>query len=138
MSHTVIVHGGLVPGLALEKQDPNSVMNMRSIDLRSHVPSAKHFYECKERDRWGRRYAVPWSKLWTKYQDRVAYDDRISVVYGHDALAGVTVRDWSWGLDGRCARGGTLNALVIGGEGRKHQKGEAGRSLVSVKCKGYK
>jgi hypothetical protein len=40
MGQVVVVHGGLVPGLALDKQDPSSVMNMRTIDLDTHVPSA--------------------------------------------------------------------------------------------------
>jgi Calcineurin-like phosphoesterase len=35
----VIVHAGLTPGVSLEKQDPFQVMNMRSIDLQSRVPS---------------------------------------------------------------------------------------------------
>lgn len=39
MGETLVVHGGLVPGVALEKQDPVSVMNMRTLDLESRVPS---------------------------------------------------------------------------------------------------
>jgi hypothetical protein len=39
MDEVVVVHGGLVPGIALEKQDPFSVMNMRTIDLNTHVPN---------------------------------------------------------------------------------------------------
>jgi len=39
MNEVVVVHGGLVPGISLAKQDPFSVMNMRSIDLETHVPS---------------------------------------------------------------------------------------------------
>jgi hypothetical protein len=35
----VVVHGGLVPGVQLDKQDPFLVMNMRSIDLTTRVPS---------------------------------------------------------------------------------------------------
>jgi hypothetical protein len=35
----VVVHAGLLPGLPLEKQDPFLVMNMRSIDLETRVPS---------------------------------------------------------------------------------------------------
>lgn len=35
-----VVHGGLVPGVRLEKQDPMGVMHMRTIDLDSHVPSS--------------------------------------------------------------------------------------------------
>lgn len=40
MGRVVVVHGGLVPGLDLEKQDPSSVMTMRTIDLGTHVPSS--------------------------------------------------------------------------------------------------
>jgi hypothetical protein len=35
----VVVHAGLVPGVDMEKQDPFLVMNMRSIDLGTRVPS---------------------------------------------------------------------------------------------------
>jgi 3',5'-cyclic AMP phosphodiesterase CpdA len=38
----VVVHGGLVPGVDYEKQDPSSVMTMRTIDLDTHVPSPSH------------------------------------------------------------------------------------------------
>lgn len=40
MGRVVVVHGGLVPGVDLENQDPSSVMNMRTIDLKTHVPSS--------------------------------------------------------------------------------------------------
>ena len=33
MGHVVVVHGGLVPGIENEGQDPLSVMTMRTIDL---------------------------------------------------------------------------------------------------------
>ena len=39
MGETIVVHGGLVPGVELEKQDPVSVMNMRTLDLETRVPS---------------------------------------------------------------------------------------------------
>ena len=39
MGKVVVVHAGLVPGLKLEKQDPIAVMNMRTVDLDTHVPS---------------------------------------------------------------------------------------------------
>jgi hypothetical protein len=40
MGNVHVVHGGLVPGVRLEKQDPVGVMHMRTIDLDSHVPSS--------------------------------------------------------------------------------------------------
>jgi hypothetical protein len=40
LGQVVVVHGGLVPGVELDKQDPSSVMNMLTIDLDTHVPSS--------------------------------------------------------------------------------------------------
>lgn len=54
-----IVHGGLVPGLPLTRQDPYAVMNMRSMSPSSHVPS-------RERDK-----GVPWEHIWGWYNDRL-------------------------------------------------------------------
>lgn len=34
----VVVHGGLVPGVPLENQDPAAIMTMRTIDAELHVP----------------------------------------------------------------------------------------------------
>jgi hypothetical protein len=48
----VVVHAGLVPGVKLERQDPFLVMNMRTIDLATRVPSE---------DRKGE----PWEKVST-------------------------------------------------------------------------
>ena len=46
----VAVHAGLAPGVGLEKQDPFQVMNMRTIDLQSRVPSES-------------RLGEPWEKV---------------------------------------------------------------------------
>jgi len=40
MGQVVVVHGGLVPGVDLDRQDPYSVMNMRTVDLETHVPNS--------------------------------------------------------------------------------------------------
>lgn len=48
----VVVHAGLAPGVKLERQDPFLVMNMRTIDLATRVPSE---------DRKGE----PWDKVRT-------------------------------------------------------------------------
>lgn len=39
MGEVHVVHAGLVPGVKLERQDPTGVMNMRTIDMETHVPS---------------------------------------------------------------------------------------------------
>jgi hypothetical protein len=46
----VVAHAGLVPGVGLERQDPFQVMNMRSIDLKTRVPSEE-------------RKGEPWEKV---------------------------------------------------------------------------
>ena len=40
MGQVVVAHAGIVPGVDLEKQDPSMVMSMRTMDLRTHVPSS--------------------------------------------------------------------------------------------------
>lgn len=39
MGQLLVVHAGLVPGINLNAQDPYFVMNMRTIDLKTHIPS---------------------------------------------------------------------------------------------------
>ena len=50
MGHVVVVHGGLVPGISHERQDPLGVMTMRTIDLDNHFPNSSS-------------EGVPWSKV---------------------------------------------------------------------------
>lgn len=130
VGEVVVVHAGLVPGVELEKQDPSSVMNMRTIDLETHVPS-------KQRD------GMPWSKLWNKHQHLLAPKKKsadsenkkdsvkhTTVIYGHDAKRGLQIKKYSKGLDTGCITGGRLTALVMseGGE----------QKLYSVKCKDHR
>ena len=50
MGQVLVVHAGLVPGLNLDSQDPYFAMNMRTIDLKTHIPSDS-------------RDGTPWSKV---------------------------------------------------------------------------
>lgn len=50
VGQVVVAHGGLVPGIELEKQDPSAVMTMRTIDKGTHVPSSSS-------------KGVPWAKV---------------------------------------------------------------------------
>lgn len=130
---TVVVHGGLVPGVPLEQQDPSSVMNIRILDLNTHVPSKQHEQEG----------SVPWYILWNKYQESLAIRQRLAqlkslgraklaekpmtVIYGHDAKKGLQIHKYSKGLDSGCVRGDKLTALVIQGDGKQE--------IVQVDCK---
>ncbi|KAI9832162.1 MAG: hypothetical protein M1819_004513 [Sarea resinae] len=118
MGEVVVVHAGLVPGLDLNRQDPFNVMNMRSVDLETHVPSET-------------RSGMPWEKLWNYFQSSVPKVKRSTVIYGHDSKRGLTIQQYSKGLDSGCVNGNELTALVIeGGRFSAMQK------LVKVKCKG--
>ncbi|KAK5118427.1 hypothetical protein LTR62_002941 [Meristemomyces frigidus] len=59
----LVIHAGLVPHVPLERQDPYFVMNMRTIDHKTHVPSALR--ETKK----GR--SKPWIELWNWYNSRL-------------------------------------------------------------------
>lgn len=129
----VVVHGGLVPGLPLEAQDPVSIMNMRSIDLKTHVPSKLHHHNNKG--------SKPWFKIWGKYQRLLPAmtkwtgakkpklgpeTKQMTVIYGHDARMGLQISRFSKGLDSNCARAGQLTALVLDEQG--HQQ------VVQIQC----
>jgi len=110
----VVAHAGLAPGVALEKQDPYAVMNMRTVDLQTLAPLE---------DRTG----AEWEKVWEKYQERVPEEERTTIVYGHDSKRGLNIQKWSKGLDTGCVNGGTLTALIVEGTGNM--------TLESVPCK---
>ncbi|KAI9841988.1 MAG: hypothetical protein M1837_007554 [Sclerophora amabilis] len=119
MGNVVVVHGGLVPGVALGNQDAYNVMNMRTIDLESHVPSEN-------------RDGVAWTRLWNRYQDQLPSEERSFVVYGHDAGRGLSINEYSKGIDSGCFRGGKLTAFIVEGG-----KGKVSSTLASVACKDY-
>ena len=135
-----IVHAGLTPGVSLLQQDPISVMNMRSVDLRNHVPSS-----CpapvpgidpprrKDYDMRNRLAIKPWPVLWNAWQDMQPKKERQTVVYGHDSKRGVVQGSWSLGLDGGCVKGGKLAALVI----EESARGDVTKQVVSVPCRDY-
>jgi hypothetical protein len=111
----VVVHGGLVPGVALDRQDPFHVMNMRTIDLVSRVPTEM-------------RSGEPWYKVWNHYQKKkVPEHSRVTVIYGHDAKKGLKIKDYTRGLDSSCVSGGKLTAMVIDEQGHE--------TLHSVSCR---
>lgn len=136
MGELLVVHGGLVPSLPLERQDPWMVMNMRSIHLGTWVPSDGRGRGSKN---------VDWFKLWNGWQRRLvksATDDGEldedkakekgqTVIYGHDSKRGLQITEWTRGIDTRCVKGGKLTAVII----EKGKKGKTKESLVSVKCK---
>lgn len=129
LGEVVVVHAGLVPGVPLENQDPWAVMNMRVIDLDSHVPS-----ESYEADG-----GVHWARLWNVFQKLLPSQQtnasgptpkHTTIIYGHDARRGLQMQKFTKGLDSSCVRGGKLTALVLTDGGAIE--------LVQVPCKDYR
>ncbi|KAF2434395.1 Ser/Thr protein phosphatase family protein-like protein [Tothia fuscella] len=113
----VVAHAGLAPGVTLDRQDPFLVMNMRTIDLQTRVPSE---------DRKGE----PWEKIWNHHQSHLhPPNQRTTVIYGHDSKRGLNIQTYSRGLDSSCLKGGQLTALIIDSRGKQ--------KIVSVDCKKY-
>ncbi|KAF3480108.1 bis(5'-nucleosyl)-tetraphosphatase, symmetrical [Arthroderma uncinatum] len=120
MGDVVVVHGGLLPGVPLERQDPSSVMHMRTIDLDTHTPSNSQ------------TAGTAWSKVFDEHQSRISKEkgsQPTTVIYGHDAKDSPVIRKYTKGLDTSCVRGGKLTALIIEDGGKQR--------LKQVKCKGY-
>lgn len=87
----IVVHGGLVPGVPLEQQERDWLLNLRSITPEG-APS-------KRADA-----GAPWAAGWTGPEH---------VVFGHDALRGLQQHPHATGLDTACVYGRSLTALVL-------------------------
>ena len=86
-----VVHAGLRPGVPLAKQDPNHLLNMRSLCEDGRVS-----FRADE--------GVPWASRWTGTD---------LVVFGHDAIRGLQRYEQAIGLDTGCVYGGKLTALLL-------------------------
>jgi predicted phosphodiesterase len=86
-----VVHGGLMPGVAVEAQEPELMLNLRSITPEGE-PSKKM------------DAGAPWASLWKGPE---------LVIFGHDALRGVQRHPHAIGLDSGCVYGGWLTAYVL-------------------------
>jgi predicted phosphodiesterase len=87
----LIVHGGIVPGVALEAHDPELLMNMRTLR-----PDGTGSRRPEDGVLWGARWPGP---------ERV--------VFGHHATAGLQRHPHALGLDTGCVYGHSLTALVL-------------------------
>ncbi len=89
--NALVVHAGLVPGVALAAQDPSLLMNLRSV--RADGTGSKRPDE-----------GVAWGSLWHGPE---------LVLFGHHASAGLQEYPFAIGLDTGCVYGGKLSALIL-------------------------
>ncbi len=88
---TIVVHAGLVPGIALEQQEENALLNIRSLT---------------KGGTWSKSYedGEPWPSKW-KGPERI--------VFGHDAMRGLQRWPFALGLDTGCCYGKSLTGLLL-------------------------
>lgn len=89
--NVVAVHAGLVPGVPLEQQREDELLNLRSI-APDGTPS-------KRVDG-----GAPWGSHWKGPE---------LVIFGHDAMRGIQRHPYALGLDSGCVYGGRLTAYVL-------------------------
>ena len=138
----VVVHAGVVPGTALEHQDFETMMRIRTIALNRFQVDAR-----SRRGRGADRNSLSMA-LRTAPQAPTMRSRQIEsgnvlwgtrwvgpphIVFGHNAAPGLQLHPWATGLDTGCVYGGRLTALVLGA-GRKVPRDLAARRalLVSV------
>ena len=86
----VVVHGGMVAGVPVEKQARDNLLHMRSVTADGQ-PSK-------------RIEGVPWGALWTGPEH---------AVFGHDAIRGLQAHPHATGLDTGCVYGRELTGLLL-------------------------
>ncbi len=92
-----IIHAGLLPGLPIEKQDPQTLLHIRSVSVKTvNVRDARGSAKKAAFVRWGTLYEGP-----------------PHIVFGHNALGGLQLHPWATGLDTGCVYGGRLTAMVL-------------------------
>jgi hypothetical protein len=89
--NVLVVHGGVVPGVPLEQQDPELLMNMRTLR-----PDGTGSRRPEDGVLWGSRWPGP---------ERV--------IFGHHATAGLQVHPHALGLDSGCVYGHGLTAVIL-------------------------
>ncbi len=86
----VVLHGGAVPGVPLDQQDPANLINMRSMTA-AGAPSR-------------RIEGLPWAAVWRGPE---------RIIFGHDAIRGLQQYPWALGLDTGCVYGNRLTAVIL-------------------------
>jgi hypothetical protein len=88
---SLVVHGGLVPGVPIEAQRSEDMLNMRSI--RDDGTPSKRIED-----------GAPWGSRWP---------GPTHVYFGHDAVRGLQRHRFATGLDTGCVYGGRLTGCVL-------------------------
>lgn len=129
-ANTLLVHAGLVPGVALHEQQPEDLYSIRNV-----VPD-----DAEDSNKYKALYDVsagtPWAEAWDgcTHGHTCKGCKRQFVLFGHDAPRGLQQYKYAWGIDTKCCNGGCLTACILPERklftvpsfGRLHNIGEDG------------
>lgn len=90
--NVLVVHGGLLPGVPVENQDPLGLIFIRNYD-----PEKFQGYSKLEE-------GYPWAAMWEGPQH---------VVFGHDARRGLQLYAHASGIDSGCVYGNYLTGILV-------------------------
>lgn len=91
----VVVHAGVLPGVAIADQDPYHLLHIQCVD----PPSKKSYWPSKAPET--HKF---WASLWSGPEH---------VIFGHTVVDRPFVGEHASGIDTGCAYGGPLTALVL-------------------------
>lgn len=109
----VVVHAGLDPRLAVERQDERTLLLARTIDAEGRVSELRDGGAP-----WGAHYTGP-----------------PHVVFGHNALSDLQLHAWATGIDTGCVYGGALSALVLDAGSGVPPVADRRQAIVSIKAR---
>lgn len=104
---TRIVHAGIDPALPFAKQNPGTMMRIRTVPPQNGEPKKNNVL-------WGERYHGP-----------------PHIVFGHNAAPGLQLHPWATGLDTGCVYGGRLTSLVLAKDQKIPQDPTSRRASLS-------
>lgn len=110
--NSLVIHAGLVPGIPLEQQKPVDMTTIRNI-VRKEGDSGE--IEGTSRIDIGE----PWTSVWNGDGQAILRnsqypgEEKLHIIYGHDARRGLQQLPYSTGLDSGCAYGRHLSALIL-------------------------
>jgi hypothetical protein len=102
-----VVHGGVVPGLPIERTPPEALLKMRTLDAKGRWSD-----QPEDGPLWGSVYQGP-----------------PHIVFGHNARAHPQLHEWATGLDTGCVYGGRLTGAVLA-HGEPMPRGDAVRVVL--------
>lgn len=107
-----VVHAGVVPGIPIEKQDPRTLMYVRTLDAKSRP------LEERGDGLWGARYAGP-----------------PHIVFGHNAMSAPQIHAHATGIDTGAVYGNRLTAMVLPDGASPPPPADRASVLVSVNAR---